>query len=134
MFINLDEQHNSRIVNSVFHQDRTEEAMMVIPALPIVLQAKFGTRVWDWFNEEAKIQSEDYFWDTKKGLQSKEDKALALQLEEWDGEWDNDDNEDGDVEPTRVEFEQYKIITDQPGKSQFYDESKSSASFAMEKI
>jgi hypothetical protein len=134
LFINVDEQHNSHIVNFVFHQDRTEEAMMVIPALPIVLQAKFGARVWDWFNEEAKIQAEDYFWDTKKGLQSKEDEALALQLEEWDGEWDNEEDEDEDEGLTRVDFEQFKIVTDQPGKNQFYDDSKPVASFGTEKV
>jgi hypothetical protein len=134
LFINVDEQNNSHIVSFVFHQDRIEEAMMVIPALPIVLQAKYGARVWDWFNEEAKLQAEDYFWDTKKGLQSKEDEALALQLEEWDGGWEIEEEEDEGEEPSRMVFEQFKIVTDQPGKNQFYDDSKSVASFATEKV
>jgi hypothetical protein len=38
----------------VFHEDLKQEATTGIPALPIIIEAKFGPSAWTWFNKDAK--------------------------------------------------------------------------------
>jgi hypothetical protein len=44
--------------------------MTVIPDLPVILEAKLGTKIWRWFLEEAKELSAGYYWDVVNGLKS----------------------------------------------------------------
>jgi hypothetical protein len=56
---------NYTSVIMAFHEDFEEEALTAIPALPIILKAKFGPHVWTWFNEEAKEYAIGYVWDSE---------------------------------------------------------------------
>jgi hypothetical protein len=74
-FLNVDEHmYISTDVTFLFHEDFTQEAMTAIPALPVILEAKLGSRIWQWFSEEAKQHAEGYYWNKETGLQSEEDK------------------------------------------------------------
>ena len=94
LFLNIDEHMYTSTVTFLFHEDFTQEAMMAIPALPVILEAKMGPRIWQWFSKEAKQHAEGYYWNEEKGLQSEEDERLSTILGDWGNDWGSDDNDD----------------------------------------
>jgi hypothetical protein len=36
-----------------------EEAVTLIPALPIIMAAQYGPKAWSWFNENAALETAD---------------------------------------------------------------------------
>jgi hypothetical protein len=70
LFLAVDTSWNGTFVSFLFKKDLEKEVNAMLPALPLVLQAKLGPRVWNWFNEEAKINTAGYWWDPKRGIRA----------------------------------------------------------------
>ena len=66
----------------LFHQDRADEAMPMIPALPRVMEALIGPNIWPWFDDSAKADCEGYAFDLKRGVYST-DPMFDADFEEW---------------------------------------------------
>jgi uncharacterized protein YfaQ (DUF2300 family) len=54
--------------------------------LPVILEARLGTKIWNWFSEEAKELSAGYYWDAVDGLKSTEDDRTTALLGDWGAE------------------------------------------------
>jgi hypothetical protein len=63
LFTAVSEESWSSRVTFLFHKDSMEEAVTIIPALPIIMAAKYGPKAWCWFNEHAKIEMAGWFYD-----------------------------------------------------------------------
>jgi hypothetical protein len=129
LFINVDEHIYTPTVTFLFHEDRTQEAMTAIPALPVILEAKLGPRIWNWFSEEAKALSAGYFWDERSGLKSTEDDRMTEILGDWGAEWGSEDEDDRSMASSVSRIEPFKIIIDEPGKNQYYDDGSTVGTF-----
>jgi hypothetical protein len=98
--------------------------MTAITALPVILEAKFGTQIWEWFSEEAKEHAIGYYWDAKVRLKSSNDNILREMLGDWGTERGSDDD-NHNKSPVTASFttgrmESFKIITNKTGKNQYY--------------
>jgi hypothetical protein len=68
LFMAVDERtYGSYAVAFTVHKDRMAEATSLIPILNIVMEAKFGVRIWEWFTDTAKDASQGYVYDPKTG-------------------------------------------------------------------
>jgi hypothetical protein len=65
LFISIDEEIIDQSYNVTFtsHVDRESEAKSLVPLLCLVLEAKFGYRIWEWFTNDAKKASSQWRWD-----------------------------------------------------------------------
>jgi hypothetical protein len=132
LFLNVDEHMYTSTVTFLFHEDFTQEAMTAIPALPVILEAKLGPRIWNWFSEEAKQHSEGYYWTEETGLHSHEDERLSSILGDWGTEWGSDDDDDKSMASAASSVrrvEPFKIVTDASGKNQYYDDGSTVGTF-----
>jgi hypothetical protein len=132
LFINVDEHMFTSTVTFLFHDDRTQEAMTAIPALPVILEAKLGPRIWNWFSEEAKALSVGYYWNDKSGLMSTEDDRMTEILGDWGAEWGSDDEDERSVATASSSIsriEPFRIVTTETGKNQYYDDGSTVGTF-----
>jgi hypothetical protein len=133
IFLNVDVHIHNQTVTFLFHDDMAQEAMSAIPALPVILEAKFGTRIWLWFTEEAKEHAVGYYWDEKVGLKSSDDERIGEMLGDWGTEWGSDDDDDDKSTSTSASLvgrmEPFKIVTNATGKNQYYDDGSSVGTF-----
>jgi hypothetical protein len=68
LFMAVDERtFGSYAVAFTVHKDRMAEATALIPLLNIVMEAKFGPRIWEWFTDTAKDASQGYVYDQETG-------------------------------------------------------------------
>jgi hypothetical protein len=52
-----------------------EESITLVPALPIIMEAKYGPQAWSWFNKDGKTGTARWFYDLNTGIVcSEEDK------------------------------------------------------------
>jgi hypothetical protein len=119
IFLNVDVHMFNQTVTFLFHDDMAQEAMSAIPALPVILEAKFGTGIWLWFSEEAKEHAIGYYWDPKYGLKSSDDDCIGEMLGDWGAEWGSDDDDDKSASTAGSivgRMEPFKIVTDATGK------------------
>ena len=131
LFLNVDVHIFNQTVTFLFHADMVQEAMMAIPALPVILEAKFGTKIWTWFSEEAKEHAIGYYWDSKVGLKSTDDDTGDM-LGDWGSTWGSDDDDDKSTATASSSIgrmEPFKIITDATGQNQYYDDGSSVGTF-----
>jgi hypothetical protein len=63
LFISVDEQIWKSETTFLVHKDSLAEALQVIPYLCIILEAKFGPKIWDWFRDSAKHNLKTYYFD-----------------------------------------------------------------------
>jgi len=131
LFLNVDVHMYKQTVTLLFHNDLAQEAMTAIPALPVILEAKFGPRIWAWFSEEAKEHAIGYYWDSRTGLKSTDDDRLGEMLGDWGADWGSDDDDDRSVSTasTTGRMEPFRIVTDSTGKNQYYDDGSSVGTF-----
>jgi hypothetical protein len=123
LFIAVDQMSNYTSVILAFHKALEQEALMAIPALPIILEAKFSAHVWTWFNEDAKDYAVGYIWGKDRGLISTGDDRTDKVLAEWDSEDDALDKEDTeDPAPLqRAKIATFDIVLATPGCNQYND-------------
>jgi hypothetical protein len=92
LFIAVNEETWSSRVIFLFPEDRMEEAVTLIPALPIIMAAQYGPKAWSWFNENAALETAGWFYDVDAGVvRSDEDLQTSAIVQEYDGGSDSDD-------------------------------------------
>jgi len=88
--------YGSYAVAFTVQKDCMVEATSLIPLLNIVMEAKFGARIWEWFTNMAKDASQGYEYNAETGrlknmdeeyddessIESKEDNGFVLELSE----------------------------------------------------
>jgi len=60
----------------VCHKKLESEAQAVVPILALIMETKFGPRIWRWFFHSAKDVIVGYTWTEEKGIVSEEDTVL----------------------------------------------------------
>ena len=70
LFVAVDTSWNGSFVSFLFKKDLESEVNGILPALPLVLQHKMGANVWNWFNEEARTNTNGYWWCPRKGVRA----------------------------------------------------------------
>jgi hypothetical protein len=68
LFIAIDENfvEGSYTVLFTVHKDRYKEANSLVPLLCIILEAKFGQCVWEWFTDDARRVLTKYTWNASE--------------------------------------------------------------------
>ena len=66
LFIAVDTDYSGNVVFT-FHKDYENEAINIIPVLPIYLEFNYGPRAWGWFNADAKEDLSGYYYDKNTG-------------------------------------------------------------------
>ena len=85
LFVAVDTSFYGNCVNFAFREELQVEAMNMISALPLFLEAHFGhSDVWKWFTRRARDEAADYEWNLEKGLVPKYDATMDTQLEDWE--------------------------------------------------
>ncbi len=87
LFLAVDTSWNTKFVSFLFKKDLAGEVNEMLPALPLVLQAKLGSEVWNWFNDEAQKNTAGYWWDPKRGVRAQGDD----ELDSWGDSMESDD-------------------------------------------
>jgi hypothetical protein len=68
LFMAVNERtYGSHTVVYTVHKDCMAEATSLIPSLNIVLETKFGARIWEWFTNTAKDASQGYVYNATTG-------------------------------------------------------------------
>jgi hypothetical protein len=108
-----------------FHKNNADEARQLVTSLPIVLEMKYGARIWTWFTEDAKAETSGWFYDEKLGKIVSPDEQYTKDLLD-DSDWDDDSIEEQDEEePTQRFTFDNKIILNAPAKSNHYGDNGS---------
>ncbi len=90
LFLAVDTSWNTKFVSFLFKKDLAGEVNAMLPALPLVLQAKLGSEVWNWFNDDAQKNTAGYWWDPKRGVRAQGDD----ELDSWGNSMDSEDGND----------------------------------------
>ena len=123
LFTAVDDMTYSNKVVFAFRKSFEAEAAAAIPGLPLILQGYYGLKVWTWFSEEAKDETEAYEWDPNLGLIEKQtaidigDDYIALA-----GWEDLDDDDQPDTSSTPTTTVHGFSLTSELGKNQYHDD------------
>ncbi len=120
LFVSIDERAWNDQTQFVFHKDLEQEARTTIPLLSIILEVHFGPRVWEWFTDDAKEQTEGFYWDTVNGCVRSDEEAMTKEiLEDWsdDSELESDEEPDDENIKMVINFQ----MNGQPMKNQYGD-------------
>ena len=63
LFLSVDFDNTRREITALFHKDNHEEASTFLDYLPLILDAQYGARVWNWFTPAARSDMESYQWN-----------------------------------------------------------------------
>ena len=95
LFLAVDTSFYGDCVHFAFREELQEEAMNMISALPLFLEAYLGhSDVWKWFTRRARDEADDYEWSLEKGLVPKGEYYMDTQLENWEHLDEIDDADD----------------------------------------
>jgi hypothetical protein len=72
----------------IVHKDRYEEANSLVPLLCIILEAKFGQCVWEWFTDDAKRVLTKCTWNAS------EERAVLIYPEDGNDGMDLDSDDE----------------------------------------
>ena len=123
LFTAVDDMSYSNKVVFAFRKSFEAEAAAAIPGLPLILQGYYGLKVWTWFTEEAKAETDAYEWDPNQGLIEKPSEIdfddAYINLDGWEDLDDDDQQTVTTTNPTTVHgFE----ISSTLGKNQYQDD------------
>lgn len=108
-----------------FHKNNLDEAHQLVTSLPIVLERKYGARIWTWSMEDAKAETSVWFYDEENGKIVSPDEQYTKEILE-DSNWDDDSIEEQDKEEPAQRFTfDNKIILSTPSKSNHYGDNGS---------
>jgi hypothetical protein len=95
LFVAVDTSFNGDRVNFAFRTELYDEAITMISALPIFLEAHLSSAAWNWFTRDARNDAQDFTWDMERGLTSKNAATQTdTHLESWEQLDDIDDDPD----------------------------------------
>ena len=78
LFTAVDDMSYSNRVVFAFRKSFEAEAAAAIPGLPLILEGYYGHKVWTWFSEEAKQETEAFEWDPQQGLIEKQEQSKSM--------------------------------------------------------
>jgi hypothetical protein len=124
VFISVEDAGGTSAVFT-FHKNNADEARQLVTSLPIVLEMKYGARIWTWFTEDAKAETSGWFYDEELQKIVSPDEQYTKELLE-DSDWDDDsiEEQDEDEPVQRFTFDN-KIILNEPAKSNHYGDNGS---------
>lgn len=129
LFISVDEYSNSTNVAFVFHEELEEEAHSVIPLLSVIMEAKYGPRIWNWFTDDAKDQTAGFYWDHEENRVRSSEEAITNEiLEDWEDGSDMEDDIEIVDDPAAKNLD-IKFVIDEPGGKNQYGDSGSVKTF-----
>ena len=95
LFISIEEPPYSEEVIFIFRKEHLNQATTTIAALPLILEAYYGSRCGNWLTPYAESETIGWSYDKKTGqITYQEDKYTAQILKDWD----NDSNDGKDPE------------------------------------
>ena len=115
------------------HQDLEQEAQTFISFLPLILQEKFGPRIWGWFKDWVQAELSGMYWDHKAGkIRSSAEDELAADLADWTGIEDlREDDESDDEMDVRIDLDVQINMEEAREKFQLFDENGSLNTFGQ---
>ena len=63
LFMSVDYDAYRGEIMAVFHKEGASEAQTILSYLPIFLEERFGSKVWQWFSSTCKTELSPYCWD-----------------------------------------------------------------------
>lgn len=119
LFLSVDTSFYGDCVIFSFRSELQEEAINMISALPLFLEASTGKQaVWNWFTRDARNEAALYTWDLTKGIiPNSELDCTDTQLENWEELDDIDDIE----EPETAILQPFKLDLDSIGINTYGD-------------
>ena len=103
LFVAVDLSYYGDSVLFAFRSELEEEAMNMISALPLFLEATTGHQaVWNWFTRDARLEASYYTWDMQRGVIPNAQMDTDTQLENWE-DLDDIDDEGIDDSPTIIQ-------------------------------
>jgi len=66
LFASIDYNPYNDEITALYHKGNQTEVLRVLSALPVVLAAQYGAKVWDWFSPELKADLCNVTWDPVK--------------------------------------------------------------------
>lgn len=120
-------------VGFLVHNDLATEAHAVISFLPLILEAKFGSRTWGWFKDFVKSEMTGMYWDEAAGrVKSSAEEELAADLADWKGLEeleDSDEDEEDQAFTLRMNLDIQIDMDASREQYQLFDENGSLATF-----
>ena len=123
LFTAVDDMSYSNCVVFAFRKSFEAEAAAAIPGLPLILEGYYGHKVWTWFSEEAKQETEAFEWDPQQGLIEKQEQIEIdddyINLAGWE---DLDDDNSHTAAKTNTTVHGFEIVPNNLGKNQYHDD------------
>ena len=66
LFLSVDFDDYRGDITALFHKDNSEEASTLLDYLPLILEARYGEQVWNWFTPETRGDMQPYQWNAAK--------------------------------------------------------------------
>ena len=66
MFLSVDFNAYRNDITALFHQGNEVEALRLLSALPVFLEAKYNSQIWTWFTHDLQIELGNTRWDPLK--------------------------------------------------------------------
>jgi hypothetical protein len=66
LFLSIDYNSYHDYVTALFHVGNSDEASRLLSALPVVLEARYGSKIWTWFTQELRAELAPFHWDPVK--------------------------------------------------------------------
>jgi hypothetical protein len=137
LFISIDEkaQDGGYVVVFMVHKTRHKEANALVPLLCILLEARFGPCIWEWFTDDAKWVLTKYKWDVETAmvvLIEAEEEEEGMDIESDDKllqEMCNLLNIDTEQNVNGFEFDINFVIEEAPQSKNQYDDTGSVKTF-----
>ena len=108
LFISTDADSWGRVIFT-FHKNNATEAINIIPLLPIYLAHQYGPRAWSWFNQEAKNDLTEYYYDIDTGeIKCNEDQYVQDIVDE--KRWE--DNPEQSTNQIQIDFSLSEWVVD----------------------
>ena len=121
LFCGIDNARRGHNVLFAFHRDQEEEARMMIPAFPLVLEDLRNDKIWEWFVEEARLNVEGYSWDPEKGMIFEDEYGKQEEMAHWLGIEELADVEAPNPNANNEEIITFDLIMEGDTKNQFSD-------------
>ena len=91
LFISVEESNNSGRVTFIYRRELEDQAATTVAALPLILQAYYGTRSGNWLSPGWESECLGWAFDKESGtITSKDDAYTASLLKGWDEDSDEE--------------------------------------------
>ena len=98
LFLGLDKSKEGDQVIFIYRKEYADQATLTISALPLILQAHYGTRCGNWLTGSADQETDGWTYNKVTGeIKSKEDDYTSDILKGWDNDNVEEDEESNNL-------------------------------------